>query len=93
MITATVKKKKDPDALKVAQNVIKRYGVERFLKLIEAFHENTPGAEICAEFGVTRQRVQQWKQTLGTQHVMYELDADVAALVESKTVMGKTTAV
>lgn len=68
---------------KVARNIIKTYGEEKFRYLINQFSLNTPGPEIATEFGVTRQRVNQWKRKLGVEHVTYAL-AEGAEIVLSE---------
>lgn len=65
---------------RVARNIIKTYGFDRFNKLIEMFNSITPGPVIAAEFGVTRQRVNQWKKKLGTERVLFILEPPVEAI-------------
>jgi len=56
--------------------------------LMGMFHTNESGTKIAAVFGVSRQRVHQWKTQLGHERVVYVPHNDVADLV---TVSPSTT--
>lgn len=66
---------------RVAENLIKTHGLKKFVRLVEMFQSNTPGSAIAAEFGVSRQRVNQWKQVLGREQVHFVLNPDVETLL------------
>lgn len=72
-------------AERVAKNIIATYGEEKFLYLVNQFAAGTPGPAIAEVFGVTRQRVNQWKRKLGTEHITYILDPDVEKLVKGES--------
>lgn len=70
-----------PDALVVAKNIIRKYGKAEFQLLIQLFQEGAPTRKVMAAFQVTRQRVSQWRDALGTQTVVYEPDPKLADLL------------
>ncbi len=49
----------------VADNIIGKHGKTRFNELIKAFQDGISGEIIGKIFGVSRQRVSQWRQALG----------------------------
>lgn len=67
---------------KVAKNIVKRYGYDKFVLLVNHLQKGSSGPVIAEEFGVTRQRVNQWKKTLGTEHYSYSLDPEVQIEVD-----------
>ena len=67
---------------RVAENIETAYGREKLLYLVNQFAQGTPGPEIAKAFGVTRQRVNQWKRKLGVEHVTYVLDPAVEKIVK-----------
>lgn len=68
--------------VRVANNIIKYYGKDRFVRLISLLESNTSGEAIAKEFGVTRQRVNQWKHILGVEKVEYTTNSDVKELTK-----------
>jgi hypothetical protein len=74
---------------RVAQNLIRTYGMPMFLRLVELFRANESGPVIAAEFKVTRQRVHQWKKVLGQERTIFILDPEVEALMGTPS--GRTT--
>ena len=68
---------------RVASNIINTHGRDKFLFLINQFSAGASGPSIASEFGVTRQRVNQWKRKLGAEHVTYVLTPEVEALITS----------
>jgi len=73
---------KKPNPRTVALNLISEHGQDGFQKLIDMFRDNISGTRIGAAFGVSRQRVSQWKLALGVEHVRYEVDAAIQNLVD-----------
>ena len=69
--------------MRVAENLIKTYGSAKFTQLIQMFHENVSGTAIASEFEVSRQRVNQWKHSLGVERITY-LDVEKAVLKASQ---------
>lgn len=66
---------------RIARNIIKNHGFEKFMQLIEMYKRGVSGPNIAKEFGVTRQRVNQWKQRLGTSTEIYNVSPDVEMLI------------
>jgi hypothetical protein len=69
----------------VAQNIIAEHGKPAFQKLIAMFRANESGTKIGHVFSVSRQRINQWKAALGSEHVTYVLDPAIEDLVEKKS--------
>ena len=67
---------------KVAQNIISKYGLDSFQKLIELFKAGENGAKIGAAFNVSRQRVSQWRSQLGLETRGFIPDEGILDLVE-----------
>lgn len=64
----------DTEALQIAIRVYRDYGGAVGLrKLIEAFERHDYGHQIAADFGVSKQRVSQWRQGLGFVKETFEL--------------------
>jgi DNA-directed RNA polymerase sigma subunit (sigma70/sigma32) len=71
---------------RVARNFIKAYGRARFRRLIEALEVGESGQEIANEFGVSRERVRQWKNTFGQVITLYQLHPEVERILrEART--------
>ncbi len=62
---------------RVARNFIKSYGRARFRRLIHALEAGESGQAIANEFGVSRERVRQWKNTFGQVITLYQLHPEV----------------
>ena len=52
------------DRQRIAKNIIDNYGVDMFKYLVSSLKQGVSGTEIGEEFGVTRQRVSQWRKAL-----------------------------
>lgn len=74
-----------PKSRVVAKNIIRMHGKLAFRKLIELFDTGLSGEKIGELFGVTRQRVCQWKKLLGTAKVSYRVHPDIVDLVSRPT--------
>ena len=72
-------------SLRVARNIIKKHGPDKFTRLLDLFREGVSGTDIAAEFGVSRQRVNQWKQKLGTSVETYVVDPAVERFLYGRT--------
>jgi len=70
---------------KMAKNIIKKHGAAKFARLIELFRQGKSGTDVAEEFGVTRQRVSQWKSKLGEQHVSFIPHPEVSAILEDNS--------
>lgn len=67
---------------RVARNFVKRYGRERFRDLLTALGNGESGQSIAEAFDVSRERVRQWKNTFGTVVTLYQVHAEVLALLD-----------
>jgi hypothetical protein len=61
-----------PDARVVAENIIKKHGMTAFQLLIQLFQDGAPTRKVMKVYAVSRQRVSQWREALGTQVVSFE---------------------
>lgn len=69
---------------RVARNFIKTYGRARFRRLLEALALAESGQVVADEFGVSRERVRQWKNTFGTVITMYQVHPEVERLLAER---------
>lgn len=84
MLSSNVSDRRPIDPRTIAQNIIAEHGKPAFQKLISMFRANESGTKIGHIFSVSRQRVNQWKAALGTEHVTYVVDPAIEDLVEKK---------
>lgn len=69
---------------RVARNFIKTYGRARFRRLLEALARSESGQVVAEEFGVSRERVRQWKNTFGTIITMYQVHPEVERILNER---------
>lgn len=69
---------------RVARNFIKTYGRSRFRRLLEAMSTAESGQAVAEEFGVSRERVRQWKNTFGTLITLYQLHPEVERILNER---------
>lgn len=69
---------------RVARNFIKSYGRTRFRRLLEALAGAESGQKIADEFGVSRERVRQWKNTFGEVITYYRVFPEVDRLIREQ---------
>ena len=69
---------------RVARNFIRSYGRSRFRPLLEALAANESGQIIADEFGVSRERVRQWKNTFGTVITLYQVHPEVERILRER---------
>jgi hypothetical protein len=69
---------------RVARNFIKSYGRTRFRRLLEALAEGESGQTIANEFGVSRERVRQWKNTFGEVITHYRVFPEVDRILRER---------
>ena len=69
---------------RVARNFIKTYGRSRFRRLLQALAATESGQVIADEFGVSRERVRQWKNAFGTGITMYQLHPEVERILRER---------
>ena len=70
---------------RVANNFIRRYGADQFRLLLHAFSSGESGQAIADRFGVSRERVRQWKHTFGQVVTLYQVHPEVQRVVEEIT--------
>ena len=66
---------------RVARNFIKTYGKRRLRRLLDALGAGESGQAIADEFGVSRERVRQWKNAFGTVITLYQLHPEVERIL------------
>jgi len=66
---------------KLARNLIKKHGLEKFNYLIDSFQKGVAMPQIAQEFQVTRQRVQQWRQALGNHYSHFTPHPEIRTLL------------
>lgn len=69
---------------RVARNFIRTYGRARFRRLLEALANAESGQAVADEFGVSRERVRQWKNTFGTVITVYQVHPEVERLLRER---------
>lgn len=69
---------------RVARNFIRTYGRSRFRRLLEALASGESGQAIANEFGVSRERVRQWKNTFGTVITIYQVHPEVDRILKER---------
>ncbi len=69
---------------RVARNFIKTYGRTRFRRLLEALANSESGQVIADEFGVSRERVRQWKNTFGEVITHYRVYPEVDRILRER---------
>ena len=76
--------KQSVDSATVARNFINQYGKAKFKRFIKLLKEGTSGEQIAEEYGVSRERVRQWKNAFGNVVQSYDLDPDIQKLAGIK---------
>lgn len=71
---------------RVARNFIKSYGRVRFRRLIESLAAGESGQTIANEFGVSRERVRQWKNTFGEVITHYRVYPEVDRMLRERRI-------
>ena len=69
---------------KVARNFIKTYGRSRFRELLSSLAEGKSGQLIANDFGVSRERVRQWKNTFGDMVTIYQLHPEIEKILNDR---------
>ena len=65
-------------------NFIKNYGRSRFRELLSNLAEGKSGRLIADEFGVSRERVRQWKNTFGDMVTIYQLHPEIEKILNDR---------
>ena len=66
---------------KVARNFIKTYGRAKFRRLLSSIAESESGQVIANEFGVSRERVRQWKNIFGEVITTYRVYPEIERML------------
>jgi hypothetical protein len=69
---------------RVARNFIKSYGRTRFRELLQALARGESGQRIADGFGVSRERVRQWKNTFGEVITHYRVYPEVDRILHER---------
>ncbi|MCB9777024.1 MAG: helix-turn-helix domain-containing protein [Alphaproteobacteria bacterium] len=69
---------------RVARNFIRTYGRTRFRRLLESLAAGQSGQTIADEFGVSRERVRQWKNTFGEVITYYRVFPEVDRILKER---------
>lgn len=69
---------------RVARNFIRTYGRARFRRLIEALGSSESGQVVAEEFGVSRERVRQWKNIFGDLITVYRLHPEIERILNER---------
>jgi uncharacterized protein (DUF433 family) len=70
----------------VARNFIKTYGRVRFRQLLEGLASGESGQTIADSFGVSRERVRQWKNTFGEVITHYRVFPEVDRILRERRI-------
>ncbi|NOY24986.1 MAG: hypothetical protein GXP62_03850 [Oligoflexia bacterium] len=69
---------------RVARNFIRTYGRTRFRRLLQALASAESGQAIADEFGVSRERVRQWKNMFGEVITYYRVFPEVDIILKER---------
>ena len=69
---------------KVARNFIKSYGRGKFRDLLSGLAQGKSGQVIADDFGVSRERVRQWKNTFGDMVTIYQLHPEIEKILNER---------
>lgn len=68
----------------VANNFVNQYGKARLKRFLKLLQQNESGEKIAEEFGVSRERVRQWKNAFGSMVQTYEMSPEIMKLAGLK---------
>ena len=69
---------------RVARNFIKSYGRVNFRRLLESLAAGESGQTIANEFGVSRERVRQWKNSFGEVITHYRVYPEIDRILRER---------
>lgn len=72
--------KQPVDSATVARNFMNQYGKAKFKRFIKLLKDGTSGEAIAEEYGVSRERVRQWKNAFGSVVQSYDVAPDIQKL-------------
>lgn len=73
-------KQPNADPATVARNFINQYGKAKFKRFIKLLKDGASGESIAEEYGVSRERVRQWKNAFGSVVQSYDVAPDIMKL-------------
>jgi DNA-directed RNA polymerase sigma subunit (sigma70/sigma32) len=68
---------------RVARNFVERYGAAGLERMLDALSDGVSGQAIAEEFGVSRERVRQWKEAFGRSVTLYQVYPEVRRLLKT----------
>lgn len=71
-------------AERVSRNFIRKRGRQSYRRLIHLLKAQASGAAIATEFGVTRQRIHQWKNALGSTITFYRIFPEIQRIADEE---------
>lgn len=72
------------DSATVAKNFINQYGKAKFKRFIKLLKEGASGEQIADEYGVSRERVRQWKNAFGNVVQSYDVNPEISKIAGIK---------
>ena len=72
------------DSATVAKNFINQYGKAKFKRFIKLLKEGASGEQIADEYGVSRERVRQWKNAFGNVVQTYDVNPEISKIAGIK---------
>ena len=73
-------------AERVSRNFIKKRGREAYGRLIDLLVSQATSTSMASEFGVSRQRIHQWKTALGTTITFYRVYPEIQRIAAEEVV-------
>lgn len=72
------------DASTVARNFISQYGKAKFKRFLKLLRQGSSGETIAEEYGVSRERVRQWKNAFGQVVQTYDINPAIQQIAGIK---------
>lgn len=69
-------------AQRTAENIAAHYGIDALAELVQGLTEDKPVPDLARRFGVSRQRVYQWKHALGVEVRSWTPRPDILTLLK-----------
>lgn len=69
---------------RMARNFVQRYGADEFDQLMTLLSEGASGQAIADTFGVSRERVRQWKNAFGQVITLYQVYPEVQKVLDEE---------
>lgn len=71
-------------AERVSRNFIRKRGRQSYRRLIHLLTSQASGSAMAIEFGVTRQRIHQWKNALGSTITFYRVYPEIQRIADAE---------